>query len=132
MRAHLLMLLCWWVTGCPTSSSPDAGIATDAPYLGYCPEAGFPVGWGRACAASADCFVASHVRDCCGGQVLMGIATAERSRFDAAEAAVLAACAPTCECVSGTVLEDGTDVSSPAIIFADCIAGRCEARFPTR
>jgi hypothetical protein len=132
MRVFFVMLLSIVLSGCPTSSSPDTGIATDVPYLGYCPEAAFPTAWARACTSPTDCYVASHVRDCCGGQVLMGISTTERGRFDVAEAAVLAACAPSCECLSGTVLEDGTVVSDPAIIFADCVAGRCQARFPTR
>lgn len=124
------------VTACATSSSLDVGPidapAIDAPYLGYCPEAAFPSSWARACGSAGDCFLASHTRDCCGGQVLMSLSSGERSRFEAAEARVEATCPATCECLSGTVLEDGTAVGDPGLVVADCLAGTCVARLPMR
>jgi hypothetical protein len=64
--------------------------------------------------------------DCCGGARLFGLAVGEAERFAAAEARILQACPPLCECVGTTSLPDGTVVEQATRVSPECVGGRCE------
>ena len=79
----------------------------------------------RSCKGSADCIAVTHMVDCCGTMVAIGINLADKGRFDTAEKAC-AATFPACGCAAEpTKTDDGSWVAGPSTAEATCDNGRC-------
>lgn len=81
----------------------------------------------KACGTDSDCFVAYHQVNCCGTLVAWGLASAEKSAFDLAEAQCDKQY-PGCGCAQmPTAAEDGYTSMDGSGIEAVCVAGKCTA-----
>jgi len=83
----------------------------------------------RSCQSPDDCTLVQHQTDCCGGILVMGIASSSSSDFSAVEQ-YCAAQFPACGCAArGLELEDGTLIDFGSSAYAaECVDGRCRSR----
>lgn len=94
---------------------------------GQGPDAGCEGPWSRACATEADCALLHDQVDCCGTEVVRGIAAAGLSAAQQRELACVAT-GPVCRCAARpTVAEDGKTFPEAAALKLRCSAGRCES-----
>lgn len=82
----------------------------------------------RSCQSADDCTLVQHQTDCCGGILVMGIASTAAPDFSAVEQ-YCAAQFPACGCAArGLLLEDGTLIDFGSSAYAvECVAGRCRS-----
>lgn len=107
------VVLCQW-------GMPDAGVVpTGVPTESYA----------RECTVTSDCAVATHLADCCGSVVALGVRANEASRFGAV-GGICGAEFATCDCVGRAPrAEDGqfSAFSDAHDIGVACTAGRCQS-----
>lgn len=84
----------------------------------------------KSCVMITDCVIALHMVNCCGTLTAIGINSAEKSAFDAAES-VCQMQYPGCGCAqSPTTTEDGKMSMDDTQIQVDCIGGQCMTFLP--
>lgn len=77
----------------------------------------------KSCRVDADCYVATHVIDCCGSVIQVGLNVAERDRFATAEQTCEQA---LCFCMPQyPEADDGRTQSASAPIDVACCGGLC-------
>jgi hypothetical protein len=73
----------------------------------------------------SDCALVFHTTDCCGTNVVWGIAASEVPAFDEVEA-VCDAEYPLCDCApQPTMAEDGNASEDPSVFAVACQMGSC-------
>ena len=114
--------------GAPDVSATDTGDqdAATAPTVKCGGDApAFPT-FSKTCAKATDCFPAFHQVNCCGTRVAVGLATADKAAFDAAEATCEAQY-PKCKCATQpTLAEDGfLAMDGEGTVGVRCDEGLC-------
>jgi len=83
----------------------------------------------KACDDAADCFIALHMKDCCGTYVAIGLNKTAQTSFTEKEA-VCNAGFPACGCAAGpTAAEDGRNESA-GTIEVSCTSNVCKTYVP--
>lgn len=126
MRALLIAAL---VIGCSGHDGPTADASPTSVQLA-CESGGttFPF-LEKACNVASDCFIALHMKNCCGTQNAIGLNATAQSAFTATET-TCAAAYPGCGCAQfPTMAEDGrTEDLGP--IQVKCAVGLCTTYVP--
>jgi len=109
-----------------TDADGDGDADGDADWPFTCE--GDPFGpFDRSCAVDGDCAAVSHLADCCGSVVYLGIASSEQASFETAEEACRTAHPAVCACVPQDSTEDGQSVVDPEAVIVHCAAEGCRA-----
>ncbi len=105
------------VTDSGASDGADVGDTADA---SFCVGDTVPSGL-KLCKSDADCSIASHTTSCCGSAVLVGVASASKSTFDACEKA-WDDHFPKCGCpTAAPTTEDGKTPADPSKAVVHCV-----------
>lgn len=129
VRSRLMVVMALASLSCGQGSLPfaagDGGAVDRHPDLATrCPLGVFP-DFNRFCLQTSDCRVGLHQTDCCGSQRALGLSTADKPLFDAAEVTCRSQW-PACGCPSrGIVADDGKTVTAQDGVGFRCDHNQC-------
>jgi hypothetical protein len=110
-----------------TGGSNNGGASTGGSSTGGASCEGWPTPMlDKSCQVDDDCFVASYMFNCCGSVRMTSFNVTERPALEAHRKACDRD--PVCDCLSQNELDDGTQLPFDAMLVAECVENRCEAR----